>query len=138
AEEIQDTVEDDDEATSPHAWALLERSSTRVATHRTLMSGLARFNSTGWLHELNLPVAVVKTMRDLAFPQSLQDEMADLLPRSAVFPFEGGHAGCATRPGTFARRMRTGIGWVVSESGVRTRKIGRASCRERGEDGRGG
>lgn len=124
AEEVQDTVEDDDEATSPHAWALRELSSTPVATHRTVISEVARFNSTGWLHELNLPVAVVKTMRDLAFPQSLQDEMADLLPRSAVFPFEGGHAGCATRPGTFARRMRTGIGWVVSESGVRTRSSG--------------
>ena len=77
---------------------------------------VAGFNSTPWLHELTLPVAVVKTTRDLAFPQWIQDEMADLLPHSAVFPIHAGHAVCATHPGTFARRMRTAIGWVVSNA----------------------
>ena len=104
----------DDEIPSPHTWALRELSSVSLATHRTVISEVGRFNSTSWLHELDLPVAVVKTMRDIAFPQWIQDEMADLLPHSAVFPISAGHAVCATQPGTFARRMRTAIGWVVS------------------------
>ena len=29
---------------------------------------VGRFSSTAWLHELDLPVAIVKTMRDIAFP----------------------------------------------------------------------
>ena len=103
-----------EETLSPHTWALKELSSVSLAAPRTVISEVGRFNSTSWLHELDLPVAIVKTMRDIAFPQRIQDEMADLLPHSAVFPIAAGHAVCATHPGTFARRMRTAIGWVVS------------------------
>ena len=116
-EEVGEVVEEQgDEALRPHAWALRELSSVSLATHRTVIAQVAGFNSTPWLHELTLPVAVVKTTRDLAFPQWIQDEMADLLPHSAVFPIHAGHAVCATHPGTFARRMRTAIGWVVSNA----------------------
>lgn len=108
-----------EETPSPHAWALRELSSVSFATHRTVIGEVARFNSTSWLHELDLPVAIIKTTRDIAFPQWIQDEMADLLPRSAVFPVHAGHAVCATQPGTFARRMRTAIGWVASNAGPR-------------------
>ena len=104
----------DDDALRPYAWAVRELSSVSLATHRNVIAQVAGFNSTSWLHELRLPVAVVKTTRDLAFPQWVQDEMADLLPHSAVFPIHAGHAACATHPGEFARRMRTAIGWVVS------------------------
>ena len=115
-EEVGEAVEEevDDEVLRPHAWALRELSSVSFATHRNVIAQVAGFNSTSWLHELTLPVAVVKTTRDLAFPQWVQDEMADLLPHSAVFPVHAGHAACATHPGEFARRMRTAIGWVVS------------------------
>lgn len=105
---------DDDDVDSPYTWALRELASVPLVTHRSVIGEVSRFDSTSWLHELRLPVAVVKTMRDLAFPQRIQDEMADLLPHSAVFPVTGGHAVCATHPGRFARRMRTAIGWVVS------------------------
>ena len=105
-----------DEVPSAYTWAMRELASVPLATHRTVITEVARFNSTSWLHELELPVAVVKTMRDIAFPRWIQDEMADLLPHSAVFPISAGHAACATHPGTFARRMRTAIGWVVSNS----------------------
>ena len=93
-EEVGEVVEEqvDDEALRPHAWALRELSSVSLATHRTVIAQVAGFNSTPWLHELTLPVAVVKTTRDLAFPQWIQDEMADLLPHSAVFPIHAGHA----------------------------------------------
>lgn len=105
---------DADEYASAQRWALRELASVSFATHRTVIAEVARFNSTSWLPELELPVAIVKTMRDVAFPRRVQDEMADLLPHSAVFPIDAGHAVCATHPGTFARRMRTAIGWVVS------------------------
>ncbi len=103
-----------DEVPGPTAWALRELASVSLDAHRTVISEVGRFNSTSWLHELTLPVAIVKTTRDIAFPEWIQDEMADLLPHSAVFPIKAGHAVCASQPGTFARRMRTAIGWVVS------------------------
>lgn len=113
--EVIDEEVDDDEM-GVHTWALRELSSVSMAVHRNVIAEVARFNSTTWLPELELPVAIVKTMHDIAFPQFIQDEMADLLPHSAVFPINAGHAVCATQPGNFARRMRTGIGWVVSNS----------------------
>lgn len=113
-----------DQIPRPHAWALRELSSVTVATHRSVISEVARFNSTSWLHKLDLPVAIVKTTRDIAFPQWIQDEMADLLPHSAVFSIHAGHAVCATQPGTFARRMRTAIGWVVSNAHSSRQQLG--------------
>lgn len=107
---------DAEEFGTAQRWALHELASVSFATHRTVIAEVARFNSTTWLTELDLPVAIIKTMRDVAFPRRVQDEMADLLPRSAVFPIAAGHAACATHPGPFARRMRTAIGWVVSNS----------------------
>lgn len=105
-----------DKPLGPHEWALRELAATPMTTHRSVISEVGRFNSTSWLHELDLPVAIIKTTRDIAFPQRLQDEMADLLPHSAVFSINAGHAVCATQPGNFARQMRTGIGWVLSNS----------------------
>lgn len=115
-EEVAEGIDEkaNDEVLNPHKWALRELSSVSFTTHRSVIAEVARFNSTSWLHELKLPVAIVKTMRDIAFTQAVQDEMADLLPHSAVFPINAGHAVCATHPGEFARRMRTSIGWVVS------------------------
>ncbi len=114
--EFSEEGDGDDEFLPAQRWAMQELASVSFATHRTVIGEVARFNSTSWLQELDLPVAIVKTMRDVAFPHRLQDEMADLLPHSAVFPITAGHAVCATHPGTFARRMRTAIGWVVSNT----------------------
>ena len=112
----QEMVEDELDAPpgGAHRWALRELASVSMATHRNVIAEVSRFNSTSWLHELDLPVAIVKTLHDVAFTQRVQDEMADLLPHSAVFPIDAGHAVCATHPGTFARRMRTSIAWVLS------------------------
>lgn len=109
------TADDPDE--NVYRWALRELSSVSPRTSRQVLTEVARFNSTSWLHELDLPVAVIKTLHDLAFPQRIQDELADLLPHSAVFPIDGGHAACATHPGDFARRVRTGVNWVLSNQG---------------------
>jgi 3-oxoadipate enol-lactonase len=108
--------EEDDDLLDARRWAMRELASVSFTTHRTVIGEVAKFNSTEWLYTLDLPVAIVKTMRDVAFPRWIQDEMADLLPHSAVFPITAGHAVCATHPGTFARRMRTAIGWVVSNT----------------------
>lgn len=108
------TEDDVDPVAHVHRWALKELSSVSMATHRNVIAEVGRFNSVSWLPELTLPVGIVKTLHDVAFPQRVQDEMADLLPCSAVFPIDAGHAVCATQPGRFARRMRTAIGWVVS------------------------
>ncbi|HHX85368.1 MAG TPA: alpha/beta hydrolase [Actinomycetales bacterium] len=115
--EFAEELEDDDDPLNAHRWAMRELASVSFTTHRTVIGEVAKFNSTEWLYQLDLPVAIVKTMRDVAFPRYIQDEMADLLPHSAVFPITAGHAVCATHPGTFARRMRTAIGWVVSNAG---------------------
>lgn len=115
--EFAEELEDEDPLSAPHRWAMRELTSVSFTTHRTVIGEVAKFNSTEWLYQLDLPVAIIKTMRDVAFPRWIQDEMADLLPHSAVFPITAGHAVCATHPGTFARCMRTAIGWVVSNTG---------------------
>ena len=67
------TDDDADPYRHVHRWALKELSSVSMATHRNVIAQVAKFNSVPWLTELDLPVAIVKTTRDVAFPQRVQD-----------------------------------------------------------------
>ena len=75
-------------------WALdeLRRASLRMVVE----SGreMATHDASEWLHEIDVPTAVVCTERDRAVPIEYQSEMADLIPDSELFPYDEGHLAC--------------------------------------------
>lgn len=72
-------------------WALGELRSTTPWSFPVVMSELGRFDSTGWIGEIDVPVAVLVTARDHAIPTSRQRELAGLLPNAVVRESPGGH-----------------------------------------------
>ncbi|MEZ5502384.1 MAG: alpha/beta hydrolase [Halioglobus sp.] len=75
-------------------WALdeLRRASLRMV----IESGreMALHDASAWLHEIDVPTAVVCTERDRAIPQEHQREMAALIRESELFLYDDGHLAC--------------------------------------------
>jgi 3-oxoadipate enol-lactonase len=75
-------------------WALdeLRRASLRMV----IESGreMALHDASAWLHEIDVPTAVVCTQRDRAIPPRHQREMAALIAGCELFEYDDGHLAC--------------------------------------------
>ncbi|MCB1688730.1 MAG: alpha/beta hydrolase [Halioglobus sp.] len=75
-------------------WALdeLRRASLRMVFE----SGreMATHDASEWLHEIDVPTAVVCTRNDRAIPQEHQREMAELIDGCQLFEHDDGHLAC--------------------------------------------
>lgn len=95
-------------------WALHELSSVSLTTSHRVLAEVGKFNSTPWLHKINVPSAVVHTEKDIAFPERSQQTLVDRIPLAKEFRINAGHAACATHPDIFAEAVDDGIRWIVS------------------------
>jgi len=75
-------------------WALdeLRRTSFRMVVECS--RELAVHDASEWLHEIDIPTAVVSTRRDRAVPPEHQRAMAALIPGSELFEYDDGHLAC--------------------------------------------
>jgi len=75
-------------------WALdeLRRVSFRMVIECS--RELAVHDASQWLHEIDIPTAVVCTCNDRAIPPLHQREMAALIPGSELFEYDDGHLAC--------------------------------------------
>jgi pimeloyl-ACP methyl ester carboxylesterase len=75
-------------------WALdeLRRTSFRMVFESA--REMTMHDTEKWLHEINVPTAVVCTTQDRAVPPAHQREMADLINECELFEFDEGHLAC--------------------------------------------
>lgn len=73
-------------------WGVAEFRNTSVLTMPEVMGELGRFDSTGWITEVDVPTTVVVTAKDKAIPASRQRALAASIPGAAVVEAPGGHA----------------------------------------------
>ena len=75
-------------------WALdeLRRASLRMVVE----SGreMATHDASEWLHEIDVPTAIVCTEQDRTIPPEHQREMAELIAGSELFSYDEGHLAC--------------------------------------------
>jgi pimeloyl-ACP methyl ester carboxylesterase len=81
---------------------------------------IGRFDSTGWLHEIDVPTSVILTERDRAIPRSHQQSMAETIRGARVHKIPGGHLSFAYP--AFGHAVRTAVDSVAK------RRLGRASA----------
>lgn len=86
-----------DEVPAPFAgdtigWGAKEFVSVSPFSMPEVLAELGRFDSTGWVHEVDVPTAVVVTAKDKAVPPSRQRAMAAAIDDAQVFEAPGGHA----------------------------------------------
>ena len=75
-------------------WALdeLRRTSLRVILETA--REMAFHDSSEWLHEINVPTAVLVTQQDKVIVPEHQEEIAAAISTANLFHYEGGHAAC--------------------------------------------
>ena len=72
-------------------WARSEMSRHDVRHLLEAGAEIGRFNSTGWLHEIDVPTSVVITERDRAIPPSHQHALAKTIRGARIHKLPGGH-----------------------------------------------
>jgi pimeloyl-ACP methyl ester carboxylesterase len=70
---------------------------------------VVRFDSTSWVGEIDVPTAVVVTMKDRAFGVRRQQWLAQQIPGAEMVPVDAGHAGCTLQPAAFLPGLQTAI-----------------------------
>ena len=82
---------------------------------RAMQAGLslARFDSSAWISEVDVPHAVVVTTHDAAIAPARQRRLAAALPRASVHEAAIDHTGCVTRPARFVPALLDAIDAVT-------------------------
>lgn len=75
-------------------WALdeLRRTSLRVVLETA--REMAFHDSSEWIHEIEVPTAVLVTQQDRVVVPEHQEEIAELINTAKLFHYDGGHAAC--------------------------------------------
>lgn len=74
------------------AWGSAEFRSTSPWAFPAVISEVGGFNSAGWIGDVDVPTAVVVTVRDRAIPTRRQRRLAESIPDAVVHEAPGGHA----------------------------------------------
>jgi 3-oxoadipate enol-lactonase len=76
----------------PAAWGRSEFRSTSAWTFPEVLAELGRFNSAGWIGDVDVPTAVVVTEKDHTIPQRRQRKLAATIEGASLYTAPGGHA----------------------------------------------
>ncbi|OBI73357.1 alpha/beta hydrolase [Mycobacterium sp. E740] len=98
-----------------HQWLLGQVRTTSPGAITRALSEVIRFDSSTWVHEIDVPTAVLVTTRDRAFGVGRQRWLADRIPDAVTVEVQAGHAGC-----TFAAEKFV-AGLVAAVESVRDR-----------------
>jgi len=75
---------------------------------------LARFDSSRWIGDVDVPHAVVVTTRDAIVVPARQRRLAAALPNPSVHEADIDHTGCVTRPAIFVPALMDALESVTS------------------------
>ncbi len=93
----------DDPAAARQARAQLRR--TTLATALSAIQAVCEFTSHSWIGQVDVPAAVVVTVRDRIVPVTRQLRLARAIPGASVHEVDGDHAVCLTSPQVFAQAL---------------------------------
>ncbi|KUH99776.1 alpha/beta hydrolase [Mycolicibacterium acapulense] len=90
-----------------HQWLLNQVRSTSPGAITRALAEVIRFDSTTWIHEVDVPTAVVVTTRDRAFGVQRQRWLASRIPDAETVDVAAGHAGCTFASDKFVEALVT-------------------------------
>jgi pimeloyl-ACP methyl ester carboxylesterase len=70
---------------------------------------LGRFDSSDWIHELDVPHAVVVCGDDDVVPTARQRQLAHALPDATIVEIDADHAACVLRPDLFVPALDSAL-----------------------------
>jgi pimeloyl-ACP methyl ester carboxylesterase len=84
-----------------HQWVLGQFRATSPGGITRAIAEVVRFDSTTWVGDIDVPTAVLVTMKDRAFGVKRQMWLANQIPDAETVMIQAGHAGCTFQPGAF-------------------------------------
>jgi 3-oxoadipate enol-lactonase len=81
---------------------------------------LGRFDSRGWIGEVDVPTAVVAVMGDTMVAPRRQLALARAIPGATVHPVQGDHTVCAVHPGRFRKVLLAACADVAARARATT------------------
>ena len=84
-----------------YQWVLSQLRATSPGGITRAIAEVVRFDSTPWVGEIDVPTAVVVTMKDRAFGVGRQKWLAHQIPDAEMVTVDAGHAGCTLQPAAF-------------------------------------
>jgi 3-oxoadipate enol-lactonase len=82
-------------------WAVVEWQRHDPAALLQAGMALSRFDSSGWIGEIDVPTSVIITELDLTVPPTRQRQLASAIPGAVTYRVAGGHRACADQPDLF-------------------------------------
>jgi len=70
---------------------------------------LGRFDSSGWIHEVDVPHVVVVCGDDDVVPTARQRQLAHTLPNATIVEIDADHSACVLRPDLFLPALGTAL-----------------------------
>ncbi len=84
-----------------HDWSLAEVRSTSPWAVGQAVAALGRHHSRPWLSRIDVPTAVVVTLRDKVLPPANQIALARRIPGATIHDIDAGHAACVLQAERF-------------------------------------
>jgi 3-oxoadipate enol-lactonase len=85
------------------AWARAQLRRTPLGTALSAVQAVCEFTSHSWIHQVDVPAAVVVTTRDHIVPVDRQRKLAAAIPGASIHEVHADHAVCITAPQAFAQ-----------------------------------
>lgn len=101
---------------SPAAWALEEWGRHDLAALIQAAVALGRFDSTGWIGDIDVPTAVVVTEHDQTVSPRRQHAMASRIPAGLTIPVPADHRACVDEYRLFVPALVEACRWVSSSA----------------------
>lgn len=109
--------EHDIEITNMSRWALLEMRRSNPAAIVGAMHALGRFSSHEWVGDIDVPTAVVVTMRDQLVTPSRQYKLAHAIPGATIHEADTDHFGCVLGAAAFVPTLLDACESVAGRAG---------------------
>jgi 3-oxoadipate enol-lactonase len=111
-------------AAAEKGWGLVEFRSTSAWSMAAVLEELGRFNSAGWIGEVDVPASVVVTIRDRAVPARRQRRLAESMPGAEIVEVAGGHVALMFQADRFKAALLEAVASVVARGDHRTARVG--------------
>ncbi|MGY2703693.1 alpha/beta fold hydrolase [Nocardioides sp. HB32] len=95
-----------------HDWAVEEFRSTSPWAVGQAVAALGRHHSRPWLHRIDVPTAVVVTLKDKVLPAENQVGLARRIPGATIHDIPAGHAACVLESELFVPALVEAVGTV--------------------------
>ena len=95
-------------------WARQEMALADPAAVAEAGASLGRFDARGWLGDIDVPVAVVRTTQDTVVGPGRQRRLAESIPGAGLFDVDADHSACAAAADQFVPALLRAIDHVTA------------------------